>query len=526
MRTLPVNISNQVQLFIDNHMVEMVNFVTRTLHQPKKYDQNPIMQKDKPWEIVPYFRTNTWNVCLDPQEKHYKCWYEDLGLDHDLFLGRRDASGDPIDASFHDACNHRYLYAESADGIHWDKPELDYRVIDGRKTNICLGDKDFGKVHAWSILLDPLDDDRSKRFKGIMWHEQTGFIDSSIRAVHSADGRHWTPYEQPLEFGACTDRPLGDVIIVTADPISGEYCLDTRAIGMCQRTFNPKLPATKAWGEPYHPDDPWGMSKRRVFSTTSRDFVHWTMLDETVVPDDVEDKLDDEFYGLTRFRIGDLYVGFLDIFHRTHNTKTVHLVCSRNGHDWNRVHRGEPFLNLGPEGQWDCYMVETCNQPIFLDDEIRIYYGGANLHHDWWEQGQREGLDVPEAQPGFGGGQMGLGLSTLRPEGFVSIDATVREGILVTRPFISDGTRLTVNVECGSKGYFDAELTDADDDVVPGFERLSCDTFRGDSTRHVVAWNAKAALPRQILAKGAKLRFFSRHASLYAFRIEDTGGTA
>ena len=90
MRTLPVNIGDQVQLFIDNHMIEMVNFVTRTLHQPKKYDQNPILRKDKPWEVVPYFRTNTWNVCFDPQEKHYKCWYEDLGLDHDMFLGRRD----------------------------------------------------------------------------------------------------------------------------------------------------------------------------------------------------------------------------------------------------------------------------------------------------------------------------------------------------------------------------------------------------------------------------------------------------
>ena len=82
------------------------------------------------------------------------------------------------------------------------------------------------------------------------------------------------------------------------------------------------------------------------------------------------------------------------------------------------MNRGVPFIATSADG-WDCFMAETCSQPIFLDDEIRIYYTGSDLHHDWWMFGEPEGLDVPEARPGWNGGQTGLGVATLRPEGFV-----------------------------------------------------------------------------------------------------------
>ncbi len=114
-----------------------------------------------------------------------------------------------------------------------------------------------------------------------------------------------------------------------------------------------------------------------------------------------------------------------------------------------------------------------------------------------------------------------MGLATLRPEGFVSVDSTVRPGLLLTRPFVSDGSRLRVNVQCEPKGNLEVELTDADDQVIPGYERSACDTFTGDAPRHAVTWRGKSQLPRAVLAKGAKLRFFSYHASFYAFQTVD-----
>ena len=57
-----VYIGQTPQYFFDNYIIEMFNFVTRTLHTPTPHGETPLIQKDRPWEGVLYFRTNTWNV--------------------------------------------------------------------------------------------------------------------------------------------------------------------------------------------------------------------------------------------------------------------------------------------------------------------------------------------------------------------------------------------------------------------------------------------------------------------------------
>ena len=526
MKSTPVNFGQVPQTFIDNYAIEMVNFATRTMHQPKKHDMNPLLRKDRPWEKVLAIRSDVY-VRWDERERLFKFWYEDWAWDYEAFMALQRSLTEqraPEMAgveSFERTIDNRLLYAESKDGIHWDKPELDYRTVDGERTNVCFGNEEHGKVHACSILLDPLESDEARRFKAIYWTSKLGLSDARIATAFSADGRRWTPYDEPLRIGQVAERQLGDVIILSADTVAGEYYLDTRSRAMQEPSLNPKHPVVSGWGPPHYPHDPWTMAKRRVFSSNSRDINNWPVLKEMLVPDRVEDNLDDEFYGLARFRMGDLYVGLLGIFSRTHNTKNVHLVCSRDGYHWERVGQGQPFLDLGPEGAWDCYMVEVSATPILFEDKLRIYYAGANVHHDWWMYGEKEGLDVPEARAGWNGGETALGLATLRPEGFVSIDTTVREGILVTRPFVSDGSRLVLNVRCEPKGYLDVELADANNDVVPGYDRSACDTYHGDSTRHVVSWGGKSELPPEVMARGAELRFYSRHCSLFSFTVAE-----
>ena len=512
------------QTFIDNYMIEMTNFVTRTMHQPAKHDANPVLVKDRAWEVLPYIRINT-PVQWDEREGLFKAWYEDMAWDYDEFMALERAQpqgGAPVVAAmdtFEKTIDNRLLYAESVDGIHWDKPELDYRALDGHKTNICLGGDQHGKVHACAVLLDPLATDDDHRFKAIYWNSRTGLEDSRIASAHSPDGRRWTEYDEPFRIAQVAERQMGDVIVLTADTVTGEYLLDTRSRAMQEPAANPKHPTVRGWGPAHYPHDPWRMAKRRVFSANSRDINNWPVLKEMLVPDNVADNLDDEFYGLVRFRVGELHVGMLNVFRRTHNTMDIHLVRSRDGFRWQRVGPGQPFIGLGPEGAWDCYMAETGAVPAFFEDEIRIFYCGANLHHDWWMYGEKEGMDVPEARPGWNGGRTGLGMATLRPEGFVSVDTTAREGVLVTRPVVADGRQLLVNAACRPTGYLDVEVVDMNDDVVPGYGRDACDSFAGDSHRHPVSWGGTSELPAQLMARGVKLRFFSRDCSLYAFRI-------
>ena len=510
------------QYFFDNHVIEMFNFVTRNMHVPTMCSRNPIIKKDRPWEEVLYFRTNTWNVFWDRREALYKCWYEDLAFDFDAFAGRKSDIHGLEAPGFQQTCDNRYLYAESKDGINWDKPELDYRKVGGKKTNICLGNERDGKVHAATFLLDELEEDESRRFKVIFWNERKDLPNATNKVGYSPDGRTWALCDEPVTFGGNKERGTGDVIIVNRDRLTGEYILDTRISHMCEYPGPWANPDVPGWGLPIYPNEPARNARRRIYHAYSRDFLNWTTPREILTPDPIEDNLDDEYYGMARFRMGDLWVAFLNKFHRTANTVSAHLVYSRDGYDWHHAGQRREFIapSLDRPDAWDRYMAEICCKPVFLEGEIRVYYAGSNFHHDWWMFGLKEGLDHPEAQGGPSSGESALGMGTLRTEGFVSLDAGVRDGILITRPLVSRGKELIVNVQCGQKGYFQTALLDRQGNELAGYEKSTCDTFTGDSTRQAVSWAGKSQLPREALAQGVKLCFYSKDTSLYSFRIE------
>ncbi|MFH1009304.1 MAG: hypothetical protein V1800_17655 [Candidatus Latescibacterota bacterium] len=128
--------------------------------------------------------------------------------------------------------------------------------------------------------------------------------------------------------------------------------------------------------------------------------------------------------------------------------------------------------------------------------------------------------EVPEAYQ-IDKVRMSIGLARLRLDGFVSLDTTIREGVLFTRPVVPDGKHLRVNVDCGKKGVFEGELLDVNEKVIPGYERENCDAFHGNSVRHTVTWKGSEELPEGVLSTGARLRFFSRFAGPYSFRLTD-----
>ena len=89
-------ISGSRQLFIDNHIIDKISNLKRTLHQPIKYVGNPIIMPFSPCEgqSINIFGT----VMYD--EDIYKMWYQGYG-------------GSTYSAH----------YATSKDGIYWEKPK-------------------------------------------------------------------------------------------------------------------------------------------------------------------------------------------------------------------------------------------------------------------------------------------------------------------------------------------------------------------------------------------------------------------
>ncbi|MAE64990.1 MAG: hypothetical protein CMJ18_12035 [Phycisphaeraceae bacterium] len=502
------------QLFLDNLMVEASHDLTKTTHQPSRDPVNPLIRKDRPWEHVPYFTCSNHVVLRDARDGIFKCWYEDL-IDHS---GRTYL----VEA--------RQCYAESEDGLHWEKPELDVHEEDGRRTNVVLGGGG-GTEHAHScgVVEDLHPPDESKRFRAIFSHYPP--FEGQIRAARSPDGIHWRLEEQPVAFGNL-GRTMGDASILDYDPDSRTFIVTCRHRYQCGPALNPRHPAGPTNPGPRYPHDFAKQNRRRIWQAESADMVHWSQPHLVLRADDEEDNIDDGFYAMAQCAYAGIYLGFLSVFHRTSNRMDVQLVFSRDRRRWIRANRRQPWLKTGDEGCWDQGMVAASSAIQEVGDELFFFYGGAFCHHDYWIWGPREGMDHPEiADPGLV--RFGLGLARLRKHGFVSFDAgPMREGMLVTRPFLSEGERLVINARCGANGYVRVEALDARDEVLADRGREQCDVFTGDDTAHTVTWNGDAALPVARMEVGGdtmfpwksqpphrKLRFYMKDAELYSFRV-------
>jgi hypothetical protein len=280
---------------------------------------------------------------------------------------------------------------------------------------------------------------------------------------------------------------------------------------------------------PHYPLDWHRQMKRRVWQAESADLIHWTNPYPALVPEDGQDDLDECFYGLAQYQVGSVKIGLLNIMHYVSNTMRVRLVYSRNGKTWEHLNKRQPLLEPSGPGNWDAYMVTMACPPIEVGDELYFFHGGSKNHHDWLLTGAREGLDVPEAKD-KSQVEYAVGLARLRLDGFCSVGAgPVRPGILITRPFISDGKNLLVNARCGAGGAIAAEMVDINDEVLPGFNHDQCDVFSGDSVRHTFSWNGRkdipvfstdrAQYPTPERERFRKVRFYMKNAEIFSFTL-------
>jgi len=82
-------------------------------------------------------------------------------------------------------------------------------------------------------------------------------------------------------------------------------------------------------------------------------------------------------------------------------------------------------------------MITTTGQPLFTKDDVRIYYGGANMSHGAGE------ADNPYDERVH---RFKIGLATLRQDGFVY--ASSAKGRLTTKPMKSVKGQIKVNADC------------------------------------------------------------------------------
>ena len=171
----------------------------------------------------------------------------------------------------------------------------------------------------------------------------------------------------------------------------------------------------------------WKKYRRVIAVSTSDDFATWTPAKTVLKPDDF-DQGRDQMYDMVPFAYGNQYLGFVWMFRTELDLGLTELTSGRAIDHWQRVGKREPFLNVGAPGSWDDGWV-TCaaNGPIRREDKLHIYYSGIRRHgSDRINRG-------------------GIGLVTLRKDGFVALRCGNQGGDVMTEPVAVSGPRLFLN---------------------------------------------------------------------------------
>lgn len=450
----PIHIGKHRQLFLDDHLIEHTEHLTRRVQQARKHESNPLIVREHDWEPPGYVVPS---VMFDEEEGIYKAWLDGYGIG--------------------------VFYFTSRDGIHWERPPLRLfpEFDDGPTNRVILsgseiqiedappekleymrsreaGWKYFG--HASGVIKDPRDPDPARRYKmAYLWIDRQfrrpGAAKAgklvALGAAFSPDGIHWTPVNEPVSY-ATVDLPLH----INYDETRKRWVMYGRAVGVV-------TPEKKA----AHASDPnlqYNMG-RAVIRCESADFIHWTPeKGDVVLASDAEDSTMTEIYDMRRVPYEGVDIGFIHLFHNDPDRVTlpIQLGISRDNKTWHRLSDRSPFLDVGGLGEWDRGVISPpTSDPVVVGDEWRFYYTGRNqLHSTRWKF-----EDNPKLLPAAPSARGAFGYASVLRDRFVAMEGNYRPGILRTKPFVHQGGVLHVNaaVKFGALGI---SLLDEDGAVI------------------------------------------------------------
>lgn len=472
----PLDIGSRRELFIDDFLVEQLTGEAELrLHHPVR--RNIAIVHDDPWEgnggnYHTVFRDG------DRYRMYYHAWQIAVG----------DTPGHPV-----------YIgYAESSDGIDWEKPNLGLVEIDGSKqNNIVMASINGAECHDLSVFKDgnPLAPD-AERYKAVGF----GRNPAGLYAFHSPDGLRWTAYND--------NQP-----VMTGHPFDTQNIAFWDANGKQYRAY------IRDFDE----------GRRDIMTATSDDLIRWTPRqwlrygaapDEQLYTNQVK-----PYYRAPHIYIGlpSRYVdrGWVaatdelpspDLRRRRAKMSPRYgsvvtdalLMTSRDGLHFQRW--DEAFLRPG---------LRTKHNWAYGDNYLAWHVVETEPTED---DAPRE-LSLYAVESYFTGTTSRLRRYTLRIDGFASIFAPLGGGEVRTKPVTFTGNSLHLNFATAAGGSVRVELQDADGTPIPGFALADCDEVFGDSLDYVVRWRGKndvgAAAGRPV-----RLRFEIHDADVFSLQFQ------
>jgi hypothetical protein len=478
-----IDIGTQRQLFLDDHIVERLEWLERIPHQVKKRS-DPVLVADQPWEMPGFLGVLGNCVFRDPGDNKLRMYYQAYKLNDD--------GSETL----------RLALATSMDGVKWVKPALGIAESKGsRDNNLLSSGSDPRRQDDWwcysNVIRDDRDPDPSRRYKALGHgiYDRRGKSRIGVIVAFSSDGLHWTePPENPVLPNSDTHTLLG------WDEATGQYVA-------YPRISSPKGFISEARHDPARGDFVSrfrGSLVRCIGYSVSKDFLHWSEAVPALAPGP-EDPQGYEIYHMPVFKYEGLYIGLPISFIRREGSfgpLETQLAVSRNGRDWRKVAGGAPLIPMGSPGAFDdCYAISAT--PVVVGDELLFYYMGCGFPHDspYERETKIEGS---------------IGLGRLRLDGFVSLGSRFSSsGEMLTKPIRFAGKRMVVNCDC-PRGVLKVELQSSGGEALAGFSESECDPISADAVRKVVTWQGRDDVS-SLAGQAVRVRIRLSDGEIYSF---------
>ncbi|MFP4441760.1 MAG: hypothetical protein ACLFST_01445 [Spirochaetia bacterium] len=491
------DIKTNRELFIDSTLIESLDGAELRMHHPQPGEI--VLKQDKPWEAGPGAMSY---ITVLRDERGFHMYYKgammrDIPEEADKTFGIADIL---------------ICYAESEDGIHWNKPELDLFEFAGSKANNIVW-KGIGS-HGFTPFVDTRPGcPAAERYKALGFSktdpEPKPQGTKYLFMFSSPDGLRWHQMEGPKKYGGILDRRDGNFDsqnVAFWDSEAGCYRIYFRKTRDSDQD-------KKGW-------------VRDIVTAVSEDGLNWSDFSFLEYPDSPEEELYTNQV-MPYPRAPHILLGFpsryvegrgpLTEWHEKMSAETPGrlytsytdglLMSSRDGrkfHRWN-----EAFFRPG--------MPEQC---LWSYGDCYQNYGLVSTAAEFPEAPEEWSIYVCQC---YRSTSARIRRFTLRLDGFVSVNAPLSGGTLTTKPFVFGGDELELNYATSAAGSIRAELQDADGNALEGFSSDDCLPLFGNTISRTARYRSGAS-PGSLSGKPVRIKFELKDADLFSFTFRSAPG--
>lgn len=451
-----IDLGSRRELFVDRHLIGALDGATLELNRPR--DMGSVLKFDNPWEGA---FCGYCTVIKDGD--HFKAYYRGLPK-----------------AGSDGSSNEVTCYAESVDGIHWEKPNLGIFKVHGTKdNNVILADY-APLTHNFCPMLDTRPDvPKSERFKALGGTRRSGLV-----PLVSPDGIHWKKLRE--------------------EPVITEGAFDSQNVPLWSAHEGCYVCYFRVFVD----------GIRRISRTTSADFLNWSKPELMEYDSGLIEHL---YTNQTSpyFRAPHIYIGIAARFFPGRRVLTPDqakevgvdpgyfndcsdavLITTRGGNEYSRTFP-EGFVRPGIGLQnW----VSRTNYPALnvvqtgeatMSFYVNQNYGQPTAHMRRYE---------------------------IRLDGFASVRGSYAGGEMTTKLLTFQGDRLELNFATSAAGGIRVEIQDADGKAIPGFSLADTNEIIGNEVSRVATWKSGNDVS-SLAGKPVRLRFVLKDADLYAMKF-------